>query len=217
MAAGGSNGSSGSSASRSEAPGARLPAPAGVLLRASRALAFATVCTVISACGHALAGGGPVPVGVAALAAGVAFGAAYLLGDRERGLDTIFPAALAAQSLAHELFARAGPPEPAVPASPGHGHPGPGMLLAHLTVALLTAWWMHRGESALWLMARLWGAPPPRPRLLAPVPPAPVRVGPLPLAPRPTPSGGQDAPATAIRRRGPPSRRSASRHLPGAA
>ena len=45
------------------------------------------------------------------------------------------------------------------------------MTLAHLVVALGTGWWLHRGESALWLMIRLYGGRVPLIRLLFAAPP----------------------------------------------
>lgn len=92
------------------------------------------------------------------------------------------------------------------------GHPSFGMALAHLTVAALTAWWLHRGERALWTMIRLCGTEcplvgplvGPLVRLLIPAP-APAGVG---TAGRPMMYGvaacsGRAVPGT-ISRRGPP-------------
>ncbi|MEV0163182.1 hypothetical protein [Nonomuraea fuscirosea] len=92
------------------------------------------------------------------------------------------------------------------------GHPSFGMALAHLTVAALTAWWLHRGERALWTMIRLCGTECPLVgplvrslvRLLIPAP-APAGAG---TAGRPMTYGvaacsGRAVPGT-ISRRGPP-------------
>jgi hypothetical protein len=175
------------------------------VLRAPRAAFFAAVCTLVSAAGHLVAGGGLVPVSAGALGAALVFALAYALGGRERGLDVLVPATLVAQVLLHRLFARPVAAGGAVPHH--HAYPVLGMALAHVCVAVLTAWWLHRGESALWLMVRLYGRPPTpmtrwdllaRPALDV----APARVPaavPAPGRPR-----GRLLVDTALLRRGPP-------------
>ncbi|MFG1705776.1 hypothetical protein ACFLIM_21515 [Nonomuraea sp. M3C6] len=169
-------------------------------LRSSRAVVFAAVCGAVSAGGHALAGGGLVPFEVYLAGVLAAFGLAYLIDGRERGPVAVLVATVTAQMVLHQLFERLAP---AAGADPPHAHPAPGMALAHLTVAALTAWWLHRGERALWLMIRLYAAPPPVVRLLVT---APIEVA-LPSW-RPVIS---DVPASAgktvsrtVSRRGPP-------------
>ncbi|MCC5582017.1 hypothetical protein IMZ11_41100 [Microtetraspora sp. AC03309] len=154
-------------------------------LRLPRATVFAAVCVGVSAGGHVLAGGGPVPPDVMALGALGALALAYALNGRERGPEVVLTATIGAQVLLHELFALSAPvtsavseisdvsttsempPTQAMQAMPvalsdaGHGgHPGLGMSLAHLVLAVSTGWWLYRGESAVWLMLRLWGAAP---------------------------------------------------------
>ncbi|SEG97176.1 hypothetical protein SAMN05444920_110255 [Nonomuraea solani] len=139
---------------------------ASAVLRLSRAVVFATVCGVVSAGGHALAGGAMVPFGVYLAGVLAALGLAHLIDGRERGLPAVLAATVSTQMVLHQLFERLAPgagPDPA------HGHPAPGMVLVHLTVAALTAWWLHRGECALWLLIRLYGAPRPIIRPLAAV------------------------------------------------
>ncbi|UBU17567.1 hypothetical protein [Nonomuraea gerenzanensis] len=144
------------------------PTPvAAPALRLARAVVFATVCGAVSAGGHALAGGGPVPFGGHLAGVLAALGLAYLIDGRERGPAAVLAATAGTQLLLHQLFERLAS---GVAPGPGHGHPAPGMVLVHLTVAGLTAWWLHRGESALWLMIRLYGAPLPVVRLLVAVP-----------------------------------------------
>lgn len=180
---------------------------ASVWLRLSRAVVFATVCGFVSAAGHLLAGGGAVPLWGCALGVLAALAAAVTINGRERGPAAILAATTLTQLLLHQLFERLGP---ATGAAAGHGHPAPAMALVHLTVAALTAWWLHRGESALWLMLRLSAGPPP---VLGPLLLAPVEV---PIPPR-RPDGRRPARAdvpppmgrTACRtvtRRGPPRR-----------
>ncbi|MEO3868012.1 hypothetical protein ABGB18_04190 [Nonomuraea sp. B12E4] len=134
------------------------PVPvAAAALRLSRAVVFATVCGAVSAGGHVLAGGGPVPFGVYLAGVLAAFGLAWLIDGRERGPAAVLAATVGTQMVLHQLFERVAP---APGGGPGHAHPALGMALAHLTVAALTAWWLHRGERALWLMIRLHAAPP---------------------------------------------------------
>ncbi|MEQ4721549.1 hypothetical protein [Nonomuraea sp. B19D2] len=141
---------------------------ASSVLRLARAVVFATVCGAVSAGGHALAGGGLVPFGVYLAGVLAALGLAYLIDGRERGPAAVLVATTSTQLVLHQLFERLAP---AAGAGAAHGHPAPGMTLVHLTVAALTAWWLHRGERALWLVIRLYAAPPPLIRLLAAVPP----------------------------------------------
>ncbi|WP_435875153.1 hypothetical protein, partial [Nonomuraea pusilla] len=85
-----------------------------------------------------------------------------------------------------------------------HGHGGglavgAGMLLAHLTASLLTAWWLARGEAALWaLLRRLGRRLTPLKAVAVPAPPSlvpVVRTRAVPTAP---------ALRHSLARRGPP-------------
>ncbi|MFJ2031194.1 hypothetical protein [Streptosporangium sp. NPDC087985] len=177
--------------------------PVASALRVLRALVFATLCLVVSAGGHALAGGGLVPPHLGLLGAVVAFCLAYALNGRERGLEVVLPATAGTQILLHELFTRAAP-TPHMGLSADHGHLGLGMMVVHLVVALLTGWWLHRGESALWLMIRLYGMRMPVIRLFvitAAETPRPIWQA---VAARDVrPYGGWEI-SPALRRRGPP-------------
>ncbi|WP_433256609.1 hypothetical protein ACQPYK_17980 [Streptosporangium sp. CA-135522] len=177
--------------------------PMASALRVPRALVFATACLAVSGGGHALAGGGPIPVGPTVLGAVIAFCLAYMLNGRERGLEVVLPATAGTQILLHELFTRAAPAPHTTSVAADHGHPGWGMTVVHLVVASLTGWWLHRGESALWLMIRLCGMRMPVIRLFVTVvetswqawravPTSDVR-----------PYGGWEI-CPALRRRGPP-------------
>jgi hypothetical protein len=177
-------------------------------LRVPRAIVFATLCVVVSAGGHALAGGGPLPPHLTVLGAVIAFGVAYALNGRERDVEVVLAATVGAQVLLHELFSRAAP-APHLTVAVDHAHPGLGMAAIHLVVALGTGWWLYRGESALWFMIRLYGGRMPVIRLLLTgvaevtspawqaVPAADVR-----------PYGGWEI-LPALRRRGPPPARHA--------
>ncbi|MEU6783267.1 hypothetical protein ABZ912_29085 [Nonomuraea angiospora] len=174
---------------------------ASSVLRLVRAVVFATVCGAVSAGGHALAGGGLVPFEVYLAGVLAALGLAYLIDGRERGPVAVLVATVGTQMLLHQLFERL---TPAAEAGPAHGHPAPGMALVHLTMAALTAWWLHRGERALWLLIRLYGAP----RLIVPLPAAAVPAGAVrpswrPVTPYLTAYAGRTV-SGAILRRGPP-------------
>ncbi|MEV4393127.1 hypothetical protein [Nonomuraea sp. NPDC049607] len=176
---------------------------ASVWLRLSRAVVFATVCGFVSAAGHLLAGGGAVPLWGCALGVLAALAAAVLIDGRERGPAAVLAATTVTQLVLHQLFEHLAPA--AGPAA-GHGHPAPAMALVHLTVAALTAWWLYRGERALWLMIRLYAAPPPVIGLLLL---APVEVTIPPRRPPahadvPTPTGR--IACRTLTRRGPPRR-----------
>ncbi|GII64667.1 hypothetical protein Skr01_47520 [Sphaerisporangium krabiense] len=135
------------------------------VLRLPRALVFGAVCIAVSAGGHVFAGGGPIPAPL--LFAGVlgVTALAYVLSGRERGPGEILAATVCSQVALHQIFG-AGAPVPAEAGFGGHAHSGIGMVLIHLVVALLTGWWVYRGESALWLMIRLCGVRIPLVRLL---------------------------------------------------
>ncbi|MEV4748870.1 hypothetical protein AB0K21_21035 [Streptosporangium sp. NPDC049248] len=174
-------------------------------LRVPRALVFATLCIAVTGGGHALAGGGLVPPHLALAGMAFAFALAYALNARERGLGVVLTATATSQILLHEVFSRAVP----VPAaSAEHHHVGLGMILAHLTVALLTGWWLHRGESALWLMIRLHGMPMPVIRPLFVLPAKVPRFWQVIPAADEHPRGGWET-APVPRRRGPPASRPA--------
>ncbi|WP_084958446.1 hypothetical protein [Thermoactinospora rubra] len=133
-----------------------LVSPGEPALRLARATAFALVCVVVSAGGHLFAGGGAIPPGVLLAGGAGALALAYGFNGRERGLGTVLAVTISAQAVLHELFTLAAPvPE----LHAGHGRPSVGMVLVHGVVAWLTGWWLHRGESALWLVLRLWAAP----------------------------------------------------------
>lgn len=169
-------------------------------MRLARAIVFAVVCAAVTAAGHAFAGGAAVAPGVMVAGGLGALVLAYGLGGRERGPEVVLGATVGTQVLLHQLFGVTAP-------SSGHAHLTVGMPLVHLTIAVLTGWWLHRGESAFWLMLRLSGRPPlalPRPFPAIPVI-APALVRPAPARAPLRPSITVRI-ATAEPRRGPPTR-----------
>ncbi|MEV0995916.1 hypothetical protein [Nonomuraea sp. NPDC050202] len=145
-------------------------------LRGLRAAVFAVVCVLAALGMHVLAGGPIAGLGTV-VAATVATGAgAFVLARRRRSPGTLLAASFAAQYGMHQLFTGGagsltgllttvtapfttvtthhhslGPPD-------HHGgglYGGMGMLLAHVLVAAVSAWWLDRGETALATLLRL--------------------------------------------------------------
>ncbi|GGK93664.1 hypothetical protein Sme01_58620 [Sphaerisporangium melleum] len=184
---------------------ARLP------LRLARAAVFTVVCVGLAVLGHRLAGGsGPHYWAVMAGWAGVTIGATLLAG-RERSPRTIVGFLVGAQIFLHELFGAAGGAGSPAGLHVSHGEglgAALGMIIAHLTVTLITGWWLAQGESALWSMLRRAGGRALRglSRLLAllgagaaPLPPATGRPPRRILAER-----AREALRHTVSRRGPP-------------
>ncbi|GII75769.1 hypothetical protein Sru01_07510 [Sphaerisporangium rufum] len=183
-------------------------------IRALRAAVFAMVCGTVSLGGHVLAGGASVrpQVAVAAIAATGLLGLA--LGGRRRGPGTLLAACFAAQYGMHQLFgAGAAPPDGPHPAGHHGGHATGDlpaalvMLLVHVLVALLSAWWLARGDTALaTLLLTLACSLPPLRRTLALLqaagPAAPCRPAPRRAAGGPAATGRPAA--SPLSRRGPP-------------
>ncbi|MEU4509383.1 hypothetical protein AB0G05_07810 [Nonomuraea wenchangensis] len=166
-------------------------------LRGPRSMVFAVVCVYAALGLHTLAGGSGVGPALLAAATAATGAGAFLLARRRRSLGTLVVAAFAAQYGMHRLFGMgaAAPAAHHEHASFEHGHGGGelstglGMLAAHVVVAALSAWWLHRGETALGtfltLLARavrgFWRgltarAPLPAPGVARPVVPAAVAV-----------------------------------------
>ncbi|UBU15968.1 hypothetical protein [Nonomuraea gerenzanensis] len=153
-------------------------------LRGLRASVFAVVC-VLAALGMHVLAGGPIAGLVTVVAATFATGAgAFVLARRRRSAGTLLAAAFAAQYGMHQLFTApygllqlftttATAAEAGSSAASAHHHSpgadptalvdhhggglygGLGMLLAHVLVAAISAWWLHRGETALAMLLRL--------------------------------------------------------------
>ncbi|WP_431930083.1 hypothetical protein [Nonomuraea jabiensis] len=175
-------------------------------MRATRAAVFAAVCVLVSAALHVFAGGEPVRPDILLAASAAAWAGAYLLGGGQRGIGALLAACFAAQYGMHHLFGAGA----AASVQPGHEHgTGVGMFLVHAMTALISAWWLERGESALAVLLQLavttvrrWW------RVLSVLAGGPAEAG----TRAPSPSRDEHVPfprsrfAAAISRRGPPAR-----------
>ncbi|GES22841.1 hypothetical protein Aple_057400 [Acrocarpospora pleiomorpha] len=153
-----------------DSAGKRSHGTADLPFRLVRSAAFAAVCVLLAAMAHQLAGGDePTAWTLIVAAAGVFAGAATLAGC-ERSPVLITSMLLVAQGGLHELFNHGATVKAilasrlwaSVPAAAGdhqaHGLGiSLGMLIAHITAALVTAWWVARGETALWSVLRRIG------------------------------------------------------------
>lgn len=123
------------------------------VVRALRAAAFAAACILASALLHMLVGGGTIEPSVLAIAVVANWTFAYALGRRPRGRLTLLSMCGLSQYGMHQLFAAHEHASAALTpsaAAPVHGHgTGPGMLLIHVTVALVSSWWLAQGEATL--------------------------------------------------------------------
>ncbi|WP_424533482.1 MFS transporter [Sphaerisporangium viridialbum] len=138
---------------------------ANLPLRLARSAVFAVVCLTLAVVAHRFAGGAR-PTSQALVCGGlVVMMVTAAPAGRERSPATVTGLLLLAQAFLHELLGTAD--TPAGPPSHGHGPGGlplghglgvsAGMLLAHLTAALLTGWWVSRGDAALWSVLRRAG------------------------------------------------------------
>lgn len=189
-------------------------------LRLARAVVFATVCLTLTTAGHAYAARCAVPPSAVGLGFLLVMGLSALLAGTERSFRTILGGLLGAQFALHALFtsatsASAHSPATASPEAGHHAavlggtplHGGTAMTLAHLVAALAAAWWLRRGEAAMWSLARrvaaAAGARWPRPMT---VPSPDLLAGRRPAVPPDAPPGlVPTAPLRyAVVRRGPP-------------
>ncbi|MGW4476516.1 MFS transporter [Nonomuraea sp. NPDC004354] len=182
-------------------------------LRLTRAAAFSAVCVLLAALGHRAAGGTGPSGWVLGLGGGAVLAVALALSGRERSSTTVNVTLVALQAGLHELFGLDGTAalfgtahgRGAAVLGYGQAHESGlgeslGMLLAHLTVTLVTGWWLARGEAALWSLLRRLGH-----RLIRLLPPptaVAVRPAPVPAARRAI--GGGPLLRHVVTRRGPP-------------
>ncbi len=182
--------------------------PVRPVFRLARAMVFAVVCVTLATAGHGMASHAPVPAPavVAGLAALVAI--AVALAGTERSLATILAGLLLGQFSLHVLFSAAQHGQHLEHGGPSSAHASGGgtMIIVHVGAAAVSAWWLRRGERAVWaLAARLADTVvrPARALLARPLPPAPrPRVATMISAPAPLPG---EVLRHAVLRRGPPS------------
>mgnify|MGYP001368910861 CR=1 FL=1 len=157
------------------------------LFRASRAVVFAAVCVTLATLGHGLSSSASVPFWAMATGFGGVLAVTLALAGHERSLVTILGGLLGGQFALHSLYAAAtAPPQPADQVAGHHagaslaGHEsGLVMTFAHVAAAVVSAWWLRRGERAAWTLARRVAALAGRPlrtllALLAAEPAAPA-------------------------------------------
>lgn len=131
----------------------------------SRAAVFAAVCTLLAVAAHRLMSDSDIPVIALAFGAAAVFCFAriaaalgerglatigLLVGGSQIGLHVLFQAAQAS-SLPAGMTSMSG-----MPGMPGKEN-ATGMTIAHVLAALVTAWWLRRGEAALFAVVRRAG------------------------------------------------------------
>lgn len=144
-----------------------------LVLRAARAAVFAAVCVLLAVFGHALDSQSALPAVTVAEAWCALCALACCATGRERGFPAIAGFMLATQVLLHPWFQAAQIARPAarcvavvdlpsglsVPALCGGAAPGWALnatvLAAYLLAALACAWWLRRGEAAVFAVTRL--------------------------------------------------------------
>ncbi|MEU6534764.1 hypothetical protein [Streptomyces sp. NPDC047000] len=153
-------------------------------VRSLRAAVFAVVCVLLAVAGHRLGTGVAPPVWAGGAAFLGVFGVGFVLGGRERSLLGIGAAMLGTQGVLHIVFETVGPYGVPGAAGDGMGRDattmgaqsmgphamgsgpftagvvahvhemGTPVTAAHLLAALLAAWWLRRGEAAVWGLLR---------------------------------------------------------------
>jgi hypothetical protein len=128
--------------------------PSHPVYRAARAVVFATVCVGLAITGHMMVSGASVPP-VAAIGGLVLMAATgTALAGTERSLATIFGGLLGGQFVLHALFAAAEHGQLAHGQAMSPSSSGTAMTFAHVAAAAVSAWWLRRGERAVWGLAR---------------------------------------------------------------
>ncbi|MGW1071709.1 hypothetical protein [Streptomyces sp. NPDC002537] len=196
--------------------------------RGGRAALFAALCVLLSAGSHVLLSGAPLPVTTVAATSAAVFALAYALAGRERRFAHIaallVPLELAADAVftvgQRTCYGADGHPVPGALAAlcGGGGLDGPFgpltdpgtacwlLLAAHLTVGLLAAAWLRRGEAAFVRLLAAAAAAALRPLPPAAAPPA-VRPDSAPVRPaRPVRAPAPPRLTHSVVRRGPPRR-----------
>ncbi len=166
--------------------------------RPLRAGVFTLVCASLSAHGHALSSGHDVPLLGLVLGMSLVFAMAWAATGRRQGPLALTGWMLWGQFALHVAFSYVGSfGTPHTAAHPGQAvseaaMPAWTMIGMHVVSALVSAWWLHRGERSLFaflrfmalalfpLLAALGGLPAPRgpvvPRLRGADAPARIRL-----------------------------------------
>jgi hypothetical protein len=150
--------------------------PSHPVYRAARAVVFATVCVGLAITGHVMASRAQVPPAAAAGGLAVMTLVGAVLAGTERSLPTILMGLLGGQFMLHAIFSAAQHGQH-LAHDPGISPSSSGtmMTLAHVVAAIVSAWWLRRGERAVWRLARRVAAAVMRPArafLPAPLPPS---------------------------------------------
>jgi hypothetical protein len=182
--------------------------PTHPVYRAARSVVFATVCVGLAITGHLMVSHAPVPAATAAggLVALTVIG--IVLTGTERSLATILTGLLGGQFMLHAVFTAAQQGQ-----QPAHGHTmtsssssgAAAMTLAHVAAAVVSAWWLRRGERAVWELARRIAAALMRPARPLRAPSLPLSAAPCSRAAAATPAVRGTVLRHVVVRRGPPS------------
>jgi hypothetical protein len=153
--------------------------PTQPMYRAARAVVFATVCVALAVTGHMVASHSVVPPVAAGAGLVIMTGAGIALGGAERSLATIVGGLLGGQFMLHALFSAGEHGQHLAHShsmAPSSG--GGAMTFAHVAAAVVSAWWLRRGERAVWRLARRVAAAVLRPARALLTPPLPVAAAP---------------------------------------
>jgi len=148
-----------------------MPLSLSPYFRLTRAVVFATVCMTLATVAHAAMSPASIPAWAIIVGFAGVLAVAGALAGHERSLTTIMGGLLGGQFVLHSLFSSAASPvvhhtTPGMPAQvmtdhgAGSGH---AMTLAHIAAAVLSAWWLRRGERAVWALTRRLAARAERP------------------------------------------------------
>ncbi|WP_433328389.1 hypothetical protein [Spirillospora sp. CA-294931] len=125
--------------------------------RIARATVFAVVCVTLTCLAHWSASGAGASAGRVAAGFGLVFAFAYTLAGHERSLPTIVGGLLMGQFVLHTLFTMGNLHHAGEQPTVVEGG-ATAMTGAHLVAALVSAWWLRRGERAAWRLGRLLAA-----------------------------------------------------------
>ncbi|GAB2855905.1 hypothetical protein GCM10027176_67920 [Actinoallomurus bryophytorum] len=169
-------------------------------------MVFATVCVGLAITGHMMVSHAavPVPAAVGGLVALTVIGIA--LTGTERSLATILTGLLGGQFMLHAVFTAAQQGQHLE-----HGHAmgsssgAAAMTFVHVAAAVVSSWWLRRGERAVWALARRIAAVLLRPARALRAPSLPMSAAPFPGVPAAVHGIRGTVLRHVVVRRGPPS------------